>query len=84
MIKNNDKSKPYSHPRWNDKQLPVITGYKELTKEEKERVDRDFKEYCENYEVENVLLRTRVVKRNVGHGTPTIIFHFKCFQTRKI
>ena len=37
-----------------------------------------------NYEVENVLLRTRVVKRDVGHGTPTIIFHFKCFQTRKI
>lgn len=37
MIKNNDKSKPYSHPRWNDKQLPVVTGYKELTKEEKEK-----------------------------------------------
>lgn len=35
MIKNNDKSKPYSHPRWNDKQLPVVTGYRELTKEKK-------------------------------------------------
>lgn len=53
-IKNNDKSKPYSHPRWNDKQLPVVTGYKELTKEEKERVDRDFKEYCENHGIEIV------------------------------
>ena len=54
MIKNNDKSKPYSHPRWNDKQLPVVTGYKELSKEEKERVDRDFKEYCENHGIEIV------------------------------
>ena len=54
MIKNNDKSKPYSHPRWNDKQLPVVTGYKELTKEEKERVDRDFNEYCENHGIEIV------------------------------
>ena len=54
MIKNNDKSKPYSHPRWNDKLLPVVTGYKELTKEEKERVDRDFKEYCENNGIEIV------------------------------
>ena len=54
MIKNNDKSKPYSHPRWNDKQLPVVTGYMELTKEEKERVDRDFKEYCENNGIEIV------------------------------
>jgi hypothetical protein len=54
MIKNNDKSKPYSHPRWNDKQLPVVTGYKELTKEEKERVDRDFKEYCKNHGIEIV------------------------------
>lgn len=54
MIKNNDKSKPYSHPRWNDKQLPVVTGYKELAKEEKERVDRDFKEYCENHGIEIV------------------------------
>lgn len=54
MIKNNDKSKPYSHQRWNDKQLPVVTGYKELTKEEKERVDRDFKEYCENNGIEIV------------------------------
>lgn len=54
MIKNNDKSKPYSHPRWNDKQLPVVTGYKELTKEEKERVDRDLKEYCENNGIEIV------------------------------
>lgn len=54
MIKNNDKSKPYSHPRWNDKQLPVVTGYKELTKEEKERADREFKEYCENHGIEIV------------------------------
>lgn len=54
MIKNNDKSKPHSHPRWNDKQLPVVTGYKELSKEEKERVDRDFKEYCENNGIEIV------------------------------
>lgn len=54
MIKNNDKSKPYSHPRWNDKQLPVVTGYKDLTKEEKERVDRDFNEYCENHGIEIV------------------------------
>ena len=54
MIKNNDKSKPYSHPRWNNKQFPVVTGYKELTKEEKERVDRDFKEYCENHGIEIV------------------------------
>ncbi len=54
MIKNNDKSKAYSHPRWNDKQLPVVTGYKELSKEEKERVDRDFKEYCENHGIEIV------------------------------
>lgn len=54
MIKNNDKSKPYSHQRWNDKQLPVVTGYKELTKEEKERVDRDLKEYCENNGIEIV------------------------------
>ena len=54
MIKNNDKSKPYSHPRWNDKQLPVVTGYKELSKEEKERVDRDFKEYCENHGIERM------------------------------
>ena len=54
MIKNNDKSKPYSHPRWNDKQLPVVTGYKELTKEEKERVDRDFNEYCEYHGIEIV------------------------------
>ena len=54
MIKNNDNSKPYSHPRWNDKQLPVVTGYKELTKEEKERVDRDFNEYCENHGIEIV------------------------------
>lgn len=54
MIKNNDKSKTYSHPRWNDKQLPVVTGYKELSKEEKERVDRDFKKYCENHGIEIV------------------------------
>ncbi len=54
MIKNNDKSKPYSHPRWNDKQLPVITGYRELTKEEKERADREFKEYCKKRGIEIV------------------------------
>lgn len=54
MIKNNDKSKPYSHPRWNDKQLPVVTGYKELTKEEKERADREFKWYCKKRGIEIV------------------------------
>ena len=48
------EDKLYSSPRWNDKQLPVITGYKELTKEEKERVDRDFKEYCEKHGIEIV------------------------------
>ena len=66
MIKNNDKSKPYSHPRWNDKQLPVVTGYKELTKEEKERVDRDFKEYCENNGIEIVedLQREAITMKN--------------------
>ncbi len=37
MIKNNDKSKPYSHPRWNDKQLPVVTGHIEFSEEEKEK-----------------------------------------------
>lgn len=35
MIKNNDKSKPYSHQRWNDKQLPVVTGHIEFSEEEK-------------------------------------------------
>lgn len=45
MIKNNDKSKPYSHPRWNDKQLPVVTGYKELTKEENEKNQKEFLDY---------------------------------------
>ena len=54
MIKNNDKSKPYSHPRWNDKQLPVVTGHIEFSEEEKERVGRDFKEYCENHGIEIV------------------------------
>lgn len=37
MIKNNDKSKPYSHPRWNDKQFPVVTGHIEFSEEEKEK-----------------------------------------------
>ena len=49
-----DKKDLYSHPRWNDKQLPVVTGYMELTKEEKERVDREFKEYCKKYKIEIV------------------------------
>ena len=49
-----DKKGLYSHPRWNDKQLPVVTGYRELTKEEKERVDREFKEYCEKHKIEIV------------------------------
>ena len=49
-----DKKGLYSHPRWNDKQLPVVTGYRELTKEEKERVDREFKEYCKKYKIEIV------------------------------
>lgn len=61
MIKNNDKSKPYSHPRWNDKQLPVVTGYRELTKEEKERADRDFKEYCENNGIEKLKIYRSVI-----------------------
>lgn len=49
-----EEYKLYSAPRWNDKQLPVITGHKELTKEEKERVDREFKEYCEKHGIEIV------------------------------
>lgn len=49
-----DKKGLYSHPRWNDKQLPIVTGYRELTKEEKERVAREFKEYCKKYKIEIV------------------------------
>lgn len=41
MIKNNDKSKPYSHPRWNDKQLPVVTGHIEFSEEGKERKGKE-------------------------------------------
>ena len=44
MIKNNDKSKPYSHPRWNDKQLPV-TGHIEFSEEEKEKNRKEFLDY---------------------------------------
>ena len=45
MIKNNDKSKPYSHPRWNDKQLPVVTGHIEFSEEEKEKNRKEFLDY---------------------------------------
>lgn len=44
MIKNNDKSKPYSHPRWNDKQFPVVTGHIEFSEEEKEK-EKNRKEF---------------------------------------
>ncbi len=45
MIKNNDKSKPYSHPRWNDKQLPVVTGHIEFSEEEKKKNRKEFLDY---------------------------------------
>lgn len=45
MIKNNDKSKPYSHPRGNDKQFSVVTGHIEFSEEEKEKNRKEFLDY---------------------------------------
>ncbi len=45
MIKNNDKSKPYSHPRWNDTSLPETIGYTEPNPKEYEKDHEEFIEY---------------------------------------
>lgn len=45
MIKNNDKSKPYSHPRRKDKQFPVVTGHIEFSEEEKKKNRKEFLDY---------------------------------------
>lgn len=51
MIKNNDKSKPYSHPRWNDKQLPVVIGHIEFSEEEKKKNREKFLDYLRKKDI---------------------------------
>ena len=40
-----DKKGLYSHPRWNDKQLPVVTGHIEFSEEEKKKNREEFLDY---------------------------------------
>lgn len=54
MIKNNDKSKPYSHPRWNDKQLPVVTRHIEFSEEEKEKNRKEFLDYLRKKRIQGL------------------------------
>ena len=51
MIKNNDKSKPYSHPRWNDKQLPVVIGHIEFSEEERKKNREKFLDYLRKKDI---------------------------------
>lgn len=40
-----DKKGLYSHPRWNDKQIPVVTGHIEFSEEEKKNNREEFLDY---------------------------------------
>ena len=40
-----DKKGLYSHPRWNDKQLPVVIGHIECPEEEKKKNREEFLDY---------------------------------------
>lgn len=40
-----DKKDLYSHPRWNDKQLPVVIGHIEFSEEEKKKNREEFLDY---------------------------------------
>ncbi len=46
-MKNDDKKENalYSSLRWNDKQLPVVTGHIEFSEEEKEKNRKEFLDY---------------------------------------
>ena len=49
MNKENESKKyePFSHPRWNDIPKAYVTGYKPLTKKEKERARIELEELIE-------------------------------------
>ena len=42
-----DEKKPFSHPRWNDTSLPIVTGHRELTEQEKEDAELFMKRIME-------------------------------------